>query len=410
MKKIVLVNCYFGNFPWYFSFFIKSCETNPTVDFIIFSDSKYEDVLPDNVKILPFTLSDFNVLASKKLGLKIAVKKAYKLCDFKPAYGLLFSEYLWEYDFWGMCDIDIILGRVREFMTAELLEEYDIINTRHDYLTGSFLLFKNNFEINSLFKKSKDYKKVFTSDKHYCFDECNFKHMEMEHGISIFDVPCEIESMEHVIRKEIEMGNSSVFLDFLVVDGLSGKLKWDNGLLGYNNKFEILLFHLIQYKSNVLSKRASWTNIPNVFYIDKYTFRKKSKKVGSGFLDYIYHNLFKIYKFKIKYLIDYFVSIYFLPRLISDIEIGNYKNRLGNSFLNIEKNRKGNNVIINYFSSKRENQLIQSKFNTSVLFLKGIPNQKFIKLNIINSKDINIQIRYLNGSISNYEMTNYLNN
>lgn len=410
MKKIALVNCYFGNFPWYFSFFIKSCKTNPTVDFIIFSDSEYDNNLPDNVKIIPFTLMDFNSLASSKLGFEIAVKKAYKLCDFKPAYGLIFSDYLFGYDFWGMCDIDIILGRIREFMTEELLEEYHIINTRHDYLTGSFLLFKNNFEINSLFTKSKDYKKVFTSDKHYCFDECNFKHIEMEQGINIFKVTCEIESMEHIVRKEIKLGSCNVFFDFLVVDGLSGKLKWDNGLLGYNNKFEILLFHLIQYKSNVLSKRHSWTNIPNVFYIDKYTFRKKSKKSSSGFSDFFYHNILKTFKFKIKYLIDYFISIYFLPILITDIEIGNYKYRLGSSTINIQKNKKGNNVIINYFALQSENNLIQSKFNKNVLFIKGISNEKFIKLNIENTKEIHIQISYLNGNISNYEMMNYLDN
>jgi len=404
MKGIVLVNCYFGDFPWYFTFFIKSCEANPTVNFIIFSDSKYDSYLPDNVKIMPFNLMDFNLLASKKLGFEIAVKKAYKLCDFKPAYGLLFSEYLSGYDFWGICDIDIILGRIREFMTEELLDEYDIINTRHDYLTGSFLLFRNTSNITNLFLESKDYEKVFTSDKHYCFDECNFKHIEMQQGMNIFDVSCEIESMEHVVRKEIALGNCNVFFDFLVVDGLSGMLKWDNGVLGYNNKFEILLFHLIIYKSNILSTKYSWTNIPNIFYIDKYTFRKKSKKSIRGFLDFFYHNKFKISKFQIKFLIEYIVSIYFLPILISDIAIGSYKNKLGSSTLNIQKDKKENNVILNYFSFQSENNLVQSKFNENVFFIKGIANAKFIWLNIENSKEI--QINYFNGNISNYEMMN----
>lgn len=408
MKKIVLVNCYFGPFPWYFRFFIKSCETNPTVDFIIFSDSEYDGYLPKNVKIIPFTLADFNLLASTKLGFKVVVKKAYKLCDFKPAYGFIFSDYISGYDFWGMCDIDIILGRIREFMTEELLEEYDIINTRHDYLTGSFLLFRNIPNITNLFTKSKDYKKVFTMDKHYCFDECNFKHIEMDQGINIFDIICEIESMEHIVRKEMELGNCNVFFDFLVVDGLSGKLKWDNGLLGYNNTFEILLFHLIQYKSNLLSKRLSWTNIPNVFYIDKYTFRKKSKKAFSGFLDFFYHNILKTYNFKIKHLIEYISSIYFHPILISDIEPGNYKNKLGSTIINILKDKRGKNIIINYTSLESESYLIRSKFDKNTLFIKGLSNEKFKKTNNRNTKEI--QINYFNGNISNYEMMNYLKN
>lgn len=406
MKKIVLVNCYFGKFPWYFNFFLKSCQTNPTVDFIIFSDSEYDSYLPDNVKIIPFNLMDFNSLASTKLGFNITVRKAYKLCDFKPAYGFIFSDYLSGYDFWGICDIDIILGRIREFMTEELLNEYDIINTRHDYLTGSFLLFRNIPSINNLFIKSKDYKKVFTTDKHYCFDECNFKHIEMEQGINIFEVTCEIESMEHLVRKEMELGSINVFFDFLVVDGLSGKLKWDNGLLSYNNKFEILLFHLIQYKSNILSKKHFWTNIPNIFYIDKYTFRKKSKKSSFGFVAFFYHDILKSSKFKIKYVIDYYTSIYFFPKLISGIEIGSYKNKLGSSIINIQKNKKGNNILINYFSLESESYLIQSKFNKNTLFIKGIVNQKFIKFNAEKTKENHIQINYLDGNISNYEMMN----
>nr|WP_315170978.1 DUF6625 family protein [uncultured Flavobacterium sp.] len=406
MKKIVLVNCYFGKFPWYFNFFLKSCQTNPTVDFIIFSDSEYDSYLPDNVKIIPFNLMDFNSLASTKLGFNITVRKAYKLCDFKPAYGFIFSDHLSGYDFWGICDIDIILGRIREFMTEELLNEYDIINTRHDYLTGSFLLFRNIPSINNLFIKSKDYKKVFTTDKHYCFDECNFKHIEMEQGINIFEVTCEIESMEHLVRKEMELGSINVFFDFLVVDGLSGRLKWDNGLLSYNNKFEILLFHLIQYKSNILSKKHFWTNIPNIFYIDKYTFRKKSKKSSFGFVDFFYHDMLKSSKFKIKYVIDYYTSIYFFPKLISGIEIGSYKNKLGSSIINIQKNKKGKNTLINYFSLESESFLIQSKFNKNTLFVKGILNQKFIKFNAEKTKENHIQINYLDGNISNYEMMN----
>jgi hypothetical protein len=410
MKKIVLINCYFGKFPWYFDFFLKSCATNPTVDFLIFSDADYKESLPANVKIVFFTLEDFNVLATKKLGFDVLVKKPYKLCDFKPAYGILFSDFLLEYDFWGMCDIDVIFGRIREFITEDLLSEFDIINTRHDYLTGSFLLFRNTFEINSLFTKSKDYKKVFTSDRHFCFDECNFKHAEMEQGISIFDVECEIESMEHVIRKEKEANKCAVFFDLLVIDGLAGKMKWENGVLGYDNKFEILLYHLIQYKSNILSKNPSWNDVSNIFYIDQYTFRKKSCTNGLGFLSFFYHNRFKILQFKSKHFIEYFISVYFWPKVISNIDVGNYKNKLGSSILSVEKDSEGKNIVKSHFLKLVENVLIESKFDSNVSFVKSLPNEKFTRIVNKNSNGNNIQIGYINGNISNYEMIHYLNN
>lgn len=405
MQSIVLINCYFGKFPWYFPFFIKSCVTNPTIDFIVFSDAVYTDDLPKNVRIIPFSLSAFNLLATKKLGFDIDLKNAYKLCDFKPAYGVIFSEYLTAYDFWGMCDIDIILGRIREFMTEELLDEYDVINTRHDYLTGSFMLFRNGDVINNLFTKSKDYKKVFTSDVHYCFDECNFKHAQMEHEISIFDVPCEIESMEHIIRREMELGSSNVFFDFLVVDGLSGKLKWDNGVLGYDNKFEILLYHLIQYKSNVLSQNVTWFNIPNVFFIDKYTFRKYSKKNVIGFFEFVFHNKLNPLKSKIIQLMDYFCAVYIIPKRVSNIDTGHYKNKLGQSYIQIEKDEKKLNTMLHFQFSNSKDIIIRSKFNETVFFLKGISSGKFKKIQSVEHKTTNIQKNHLNGTFTNFEIS-----
>ncbi|CAA9203692.1 hypothetical protein FLA105534_04872 [Flavobacterium bizetiae] len=403
MKKIGLINCYFGNFPWYFSFFIKSCETNPTVDFIIFSDSKYDGYLPENVKIIHFTLTDFNLLASTKLGFEITVKKAYKLCDFKPSYGVLFSDFLVGYDFWGMCDIDIIFGRIREFMTDELLEEYDVINTRHDYLTGSFLLFKNNTEINSLFTKSKDYKKIFTSDKHYCFDECNFKHMQLELNMNIFDVPCEIESMEHIIRREYDLKNINVFFDFLVVDGLSGRLKWDNGLLSYGNKLEILLYHLIQFKSNAFLRKNDWNNIPNTFYIDKYTFRKKTKKTFQGLQEFYVSNKYIPYKSLLLNIGDYLISNFKRKELFFLTE-GIYKNKLGDTYIYIDKNKTGKNIVSFKESSKTKRKSVSSKFRKDTFYIHNgfFTNYKFFMTE--DGQTQKIQSMMFDGTITNYEL------
>ena len=34
-KKIALITCWYGPYPWYFPCFVDSCRYNPTVDFII---------------------------------------------------------------------------------------------------------------------------------------------------------------------------------------------------------------------------------------------------------------------------------------------------------------------------------------------------------------------------------------
>lgn len=406
IQSIVLINCYFGKFPWYFPFFIKSCSTNPTVNFVIFSDAIYTAELPKNVKIISFSLATFNQLATEKLGFKVVLKNAYKLCDFKPAYGVIFSDYLAKYDFWGMCDIDIILGRIREFITDEMLDTFDIINTRHDYLTGSFMLFRNDDVANNLFAKSKDYKKVFESNKHYCFDECNFKHAYIENEMNIFDVDCEIESMEHVIRKEMESERIKVFYDFLVIDGLSGKLKWDNGILGYDNKFEILLYHLIQYKSNILAQKEFWSKIPEVFFIDKYTFRKKSKKSIVGVSIYIYYNYIKPLVSKTIQILDCLLSAYIFPKMILNIDTGLYKNKLGHNSIEIKKDENGKIIFtdIDIEAINSKNSIFQSKFNKNTFYKKGVIYEKFKKNQSIFNKTTNIYKNQLDGSFTNFEI------
>src|ERR1700733_7487852 len=201
-KSIALIICYFGKLPWYFDYFVHSCVYNPTVDFfIITDDTPKTKLLPDNVKLVRKTLDEVSLLATEKLGFTVKIASGYKLCDFKPAYGHIFSGLVKEYDFWGHCDIDIIFGDIREFITDELLENYDLVSVRHDWLSGCFLLYKNDDKMNTLFLHSKDYKKVFTSEKHYCFDETNFAHDAFTAGKPYKEIASEIESMTHVVKR-----------------------------------------------------------------------------------------------------------------------------------------------------------------------------------------------------------------
>ena len=171
LTSIASITCWYGKFPWCFPYFLHSCSFNPTVDFYIITDNKNKiDNKPENVKIIYKTLDELKASASEKLGFSVNIDYPYKLCDFKPAYGFLFPELIEGYDFWGITDLDIVYGSIRNFMTEEILNNNDVISSRHDYITGSFCLFRNNNYVNQLFMKSKDYKKVFSNSIHYCFD------------------------------------------------------------------------------------------------------------------------------------------------------------------------------------------------------------------------------------------------
>lgn len=269
-NSIVFITFYIGNWPWYFPYFLHSCRYNSSVDFYIYTDNFIEsDGIPKNVKIISYTLEQFNAGATKALKFKINVQCGYKLCDFKPAYGHIFSEEIQKYDFWGYCDIDVIWGNIRSFMTDQLLTEYDIISARHDYLTGCFALYKNNKEMRELFMQSKDFQKVFTSNESYYFDETNFAFKEFEAGIHYSMIKTEVESMTHVVRRLEEEGKIKPYFDFQIIEGFAGNMLWNHGTLIYRKEFEAMLYHMVRFKRKYSEETKLNKTIPDRFRIGK---------------------------------------------------------------------------------------------------------------------------------------------
>ncbi len=266
-NRIAILICFFGKLPWYFHYFVHTCKYNPTVDFIIITDDRsWSYSLPKNVMIIHQEMEEINRKASQKLGFTTNIREAYKLCDFKPAYGYLFPELVKGYDFWGHGDIDVIFGDIRQFISDEVLENHELVNVRHDFISGYFLLFRNNEKMNTLFMQSKDYEKVLSSSVHYCFDETNFQFGDFAE-IDIYPkVKHEVESMMHVVRRLENKGELKTYFDFHVIEGLPGRLKWEKGKLFYKNTYEILLYHMIYFK-NAFKPKQIPKQIPETFSI-----------------------------------------------------------------------------------------------------------------------------------------------
>jgi hypothetical protein len=187
----------------------------------------------------------------------------------RPAYGLIFSDYTRDYDFWGYCDIDVIFGNIRAFMTDELLNEYDVISARHDYLTGCFALFRNNQFMKDLFMHSKDYRKVFTDPRNFFFDETNFAFDEFAKGLHYSQIKTEVESMTHVVRRLQEEGKLKAYFEFQIVEGFAGNMFWNKGTLIYKKQFEAMLYHLVRFKRKYSEPIDLFRKIPDEFYIGK---------------------------------------------------------------------------------------------------------------------------------------------
>ena len=170
MKKICFIIPYFGTLPNYFPLFLKSCNYNPGIDWLIFSDDVNEYSYPSNVHKVTMSFSEIQEKIREKFDFEISLKAPYKLCDYKVAYGFIFEEYLKPYDFWGYCDIDLIFGNICKFIPESILEQYDKIGH-----LGHFSLYKNSFDNNTIFMEDlggrKRYKEVFSTDRVCVFDE-----------------------------------------------------------------------------------------------------------------------------------------------------------------------------------------------------------------------------------------------
>mgnify|MGYP006280208073 CR=1 FL=1 len=173
MLRTCLVNYHLGNLPRFFPLFRDSAAQNANVDFLVFTDGTIPETLPPNVHMHKLNVDEFNQRVSCKLNMDFSLTSPYKLCDLKPAYGVLFEEYLENYDFWGMCDLDVIWGRIDHFLSQECLKRYDVITAKETHTTGYFCVFRNKGISRDLFRYTDDYRTVFcdTSCPYCGFDE-----------------------------------------------------------------------------------------------------------------------------------------------------------------------------------------------------------------------------------------------
>lgn len=253
--SIAILTSWYGPYPWYFSYFINSCSYNLSIDFYIITNNQQPIFnKPANVKIIYKTLEEIKTTASKKLGFKVNINYPYKLCDLRPAYGLIFSEYIEGYDFWGVGDIDVVYGQLRNFLTTKLLGNYDIFSFRPEYLTGCLTIFRNTKKMNELFMQSRDYKIILAKKKYCNFDECNFMFVPLWAGVPINNLPYKIESMTHLVKRKEKEGYLRAYFDFNLIEGTVGNVKWFKGKIIYKSQFEAILYHLLKFKDRYQHK------------------------------------------------------------------------------------------------------------------------------------------------------------
>lgn len=269
MKSICLVVPYFGKLPNNFQIWLNSCKYNPTINWIVFTDDKTNFEYPPNVKVTYTTIDEIRKRTQLLYNFQIVLNTPYKLCDYKVAYGEIFRKELNMYDFWGYCDVDLIFGDIRYFITENILNTYDKILSR-----GHFTLYRNSLENNSIYRSSINnkfiYKDVFTSNQNYSFDEWGhdgINNIYLSQGINIYD---------EIIFSDIYIGKKGFYPYQLLKNGkkYNSIFLWEEGeLYQYYEKDGALIVDKVMYLH--LQKRSMEIDLIDSYnrlliYPDKY--------------------------------------------------------------------------------------------------------------------------------------------
>lgn len=170
MKQCCFIIPYFGNFPNYFPLFLKTCSYNKDFNWLIFTDNIDSYEYPENVRVVNITFEEIRKKVQSKFAFDIKLATPYKFCDYKPAYGYIFEDYLQEFEFWGHCDTDVLMGNLSYFLNKDFLNKYDKV-----FCLGHMTIYRNTPENNRIFMKAVNgtslYKRAFTTDAIVTFDE-----------------------------------------------------------------------------------------------------------------------------------------------------------------------------------------------------------------------------------------------
>jgi len=292
MKSIVLIVPYIGKWPFWFDAYLISISKNPTVHWLFITDCGIPASFPDNVRFIPSTLQEVNEKINSVLQAEVPLTPR-KLCDIRPAYGKVFQEYIKEYDFWGFCDVDIVWGDIRKFVTNEMLSNYDIISSRKEALSGHFTIFRNNDQLNNYYKTIPNFNYLIEQKRYMWAEEQVFtKYLHSQK-----DNPRTPKVFWKTILCNQENGRDShqeYYLDkWLWKEGKMLELK-DGKAIN-----EVMYLHFINWKRTMKSSEIKYVDQPQQFYI---SFTGVHYNTHSGFVKIVnwVKNLFDGYDVRMK--------------------------------------------------------------------------------------------------------------
>lgn len=132
----------------------------------IFTPNKIES--KGNVEIVPMTIEQYDDLVEKKLGVRPTLFAlpsgipSSHITDFYIFSGIVFEDYLKDFDFWGITNLDVVYGRLDHFLPDSYLKNCDVFTDDVNTVNGVFSLWRNTEIVNSLFRHIGNWKEMIS--------------------------------------------------------------------------------------------------------------------------------------------------------------------------------------------------------------------------------------------------------
>lgn len=171
--KALVVIPYFGTLGPWVPLYLHSLARQSTLDVVLFTDATVP-VLPPNVREVRCSLSDIRELAEKRLDSSVCLPSSRKLCDLKPAYGLIFGDYIGAYDFWAFGDEDVCYGDTDRLLGPALSEGPDVLVSSRKAINGHLTILRNTSHVNELVLDDPQYRTAIASPDLWAYDETSW--------------------------------------------------------------------------------------------------------------------------------------------------------------------------------------------------------------------------------------------
>lgn len=261
MNKVCIIIPYFGKFPNYFDFWLKSAYYNDKFDFLIFTDNKSYHT-QNNVKFIHMSFEAFKKLLQKQVEFPICLNEPYKLCDYRPLYGCALQKYISNYKFWGFGDVDLILGNLSNFISDDILNKYEKI-----YELGHLTLLRNTIRCNNLWNVKHHLKNAYRYDE--AFKTPYPCHFDETNGLTQIAKLKKINTYTHNDFADIDRTKFNFRLLGIQNKLVPGIFIWNNGRLIYkfinNNKVQIKEVEYAHFQKRKLKVEENNTNLNFIY-------------------------------------------------------------------------------------------------------------------------------------------------